>query len=152
MQFCVSYLPLLLQEPPVLTAFESLILVKVFREDSLVAAIGHYVTESLGSEFVSFQPVALPDVYPDTKATVPTIFILSPGTKACTPRYKMMHGSVNLSTLLTSFQPTHKNPQFVQSLPESNAVLNPLVLYTYSDGNSIKIWVMEYTQYAFMHA
>jgi hypothetical protein len=49
------------------------------REEALVGACSHFVAARLGREFVEPAPWSLEDVFPDTSARTPTVFILSPG-------------------------------------------------------------------------
>lgn len=52
---------------------------QVLREEKLQFACQNYVEESLGHEFVEPKPWSLDDVFPDTSARTPIIFILSSG-------------------------------------------------------------------------
>ena len=53
--------------------------VQVLREEKLLLACQHYIGQTLGSEFTEPRPWQLDDVFPDTTAATPIIFILSSG-------------------------------------------------------------------------
>ncbi|KAI8909816.1 dynein heavy chain and region D6 of dynein motor-domain-containing protein [Gorgonomyces haynaldii] len=63
-----------------LTLFERLLLIKVLREEKLVASTIEFITLELGSEFVVLPPLDLGKAFKDTSATSPLIFILSTGS------------------------------------------------------------------------
>jgi dynein heavy chain len=65
--------------PNLLTPFERLLLLKVFKPDKLSLGIAEYVTSQLDARFVEVPPLKLADIYPDTSSVVPVIFILSSG-------------------------------------------------------------------------
>ncbi|MEW5314022.1 MAG: hypothetical protein WDW38_005550 [Sanguina aurantia] len=59
--------------------FHLLLLVKMFREEKLIFAAAAYASAKLGREFMEPAPWTLDDVFPDTSAQTPVIFILSTG-------------------------------------------------------------------------
>ena len=62
-----------------LTIFQRVLLVRCFCEEKTVFACMHFVKEHLGAQFVQSPPVAMVDVYNDTNATTPCVFVLSQG-------------------------------------------------------------------------
>jgi dynein heavy chain len=56
-----------------------LLLVKLFREEKTVFAAQAFVAAQLGKQFTEPAPWTLEDVFPDTSARTPVIFILSTG-------------------------------------------------------------------------
>jgi len=60
-------------------AFLRLVVVKALRPEKLLFAIAQYVGEEQGTDFKEPRPWRLEDVYPDTNARGPVIFILSTG-------------------------------------------------------------------------
>ena len=62
-----------------LTPFVKLAVVKVFREETAVSSAQQYVGVELGEAFTEAPPWTLDDVFPDTNARTPIIFILSTG-------------------------------------------------------------------------
>ncbi|KAJ3111626.1 Dynein heavy chain 6, axonemal [Phlyctochytrium bullatum] len=62
------------------TDFQKLILVKIFREETLVAAVLDFVRKNLGQSFIDIPPLDLAKVYKDTTNKSPLIFILSTGS------------------------------------------------------------------------
>ncbi|KAJ3105519.1 Dynein heavy chain 6, axonemal [Phlyctochytrium planicorne] len=63
-----------------LSDFQRLILVKVLREEKLVATVLEFVKRNLGQEFIDIPPLDLAKVYKDTSHKSPMIFILSSGS------------------------------------------------------------------------
>lgn len=63
-----------------LSGFHRLILIKVLRPDALMTAIRQFVEEHLGHNFISTGSFDLKEIYDDSTAKTPLIFILSPGT------------------------------------------------------------------------
>uniref|UniRef100_A0A7S2SR52 AAA+ ATPase domain-containing protein n=1 Tax=Mucochytrium quahogii TaxID=96639 RepID=A0A7S2SR52_9STRA len=62
-----------------LSGFQKLMLVRTFREDTLLVAMNHFVEKSIGRCFVEFPPVQMEDVYEGTNRFTPLIFVLSQG-------------------------------------------------------------------------
>nr|KAI8726848.1 dynein heavy chain 6; axonemal [Biomphalaria glabrata] len=67
-----------------LTAFQKLMLVKVFREERTSFAVTEFVSECLGKQFVESPPVTLPELYESMSKTTPLVFVLSPGSDPMT--------------------------------------------------------------------
>eukprot|EP00105_Crassostrea_gigas_P038198 XP_019922346.1 PREDICTED: dynein heavy chain 6, axonemal [Crassostrea gigas] len=63
-----------------LSGFHRLILIKILRPDALMTAIRQFVEEHLGHNFISTGSFDLKEIYDDSTAKTPLIFILSPGT------------------------------------------------------------------------
>lgn len=66
------------------SGFGRLLVVKLLREEKLVFACQAYVAAQLGKQFTEPAPWTLDDVFPDTSAKTPVIFILSTGGHAAT--------------------------------------------------------------------
>lgn len=64
----------------ILTSFEKLMIIRALKEEKLIFAITNYVSVELGKAFIESPGVSLHLLYKDTSATVPLIFILSPGS------------------------------------------------------------------------
>lgn len=64
----------------VLNPFEKLMLIRALKTEKLIFAITNYVSVELGKPFIESPQVSLHLLYKDTSATVPLIFILSPGS------------------------------------------------------------------------
>lgn len=62
-----------------LSGFHRLILIKILRPDALMTAIRQFVEEHLGHNFISTGSFDLKEIYDDSTAKTPLIFILSPG-------------------------------------------------------------------------
>jgi dynein heavy chain, axonemal len=62
-----------------ITDFQKLLLIKAFREDQLLTAIGHFVASKLGNKFASSPSASMEDIYRDLDNKTPCIFILSKG-------------------------------------------------------------------------
>jgi dynein heavy chain len=63
-----------------INSFATMCVLKIFRQEKLVFATEKYVMEKLGKAFTESPPVVLSDIYPDTSAATPVIFVLSTGT------------------------------------------------------------------------
>ncbi|XP_059839458.1 dynein axonemal heavy chain 6-like [Hypanus sabinus] len=63
-----------------LSAFQRLILIKILRPECLTAAVSMFVEEKLGSDFLPSPAVYFSNVFDETDASTPLIFLLSPGT------------------------------------------------------------------------
>ncbi|KYO43526.1 hypothetical protein Y1Q_0013563 [Alligator mississippiensis] len=63
-----------------LSSFQRLILIKILRPESLNGAVQEFVTEKLGARFLQTRGINLKEVYEDSCASSPLIFIHSPGT------------------------------------------------------------------------
>eukprot|EP00826_Nyctotherus_ovalis_P044802 TRINITY_DN4876_c0_g2_i1.p1 TRINITY_DN4876_c0_g2~~TRINITY_DN4876_c0_g2_i1.p1 ORF type:complete len:240 (-),score=58.48 TRINITY_DN4876_c0_g2_i1:18-737(-) len=62
-----------------LTAFQRVMLLKVLREEKLMAVIVKYVNDVLGTKFTVSPPYNLGDCFGDSTNVTPLIFVLSPG-------------------------------------------------------------------------
>lgn len=63
-----------------LTSFQKLLVYRCIRPDKVVAAIQDFVSLKLGPQFVIPPSFSLDACYKDSSATVPLIFVLSPGS------------------------------------------------------------------------
>lgn len=63
-----------------LSSFEKLMIIRALKEEKLIFAITNYISTELSKAFVESPGVSLQLLYKDTSATVPLIFILSPGS------------------------------------------------------------------------
>ncbi|XP_071080158.1 dynein axonemal heavy chain 6-like [Haliotis cracherodii] len=70
-----------------LTSFQKLILVKVVRPDTLTAAAAKFIQSQLGPTYLSTGAFDLKEIYEDSTAKTPLIFILSPG---CDPASQLL--------------------------------------------------------------
>ncbi|KAI8850637.1 hypothetical protein BC829DRAFT_441991 [Chytridium lagenaria] len=75
-----------------LTDFQRLILVKVIREEKLVASVLEFVRRNLGEEYIDIPPLDLAKVYKDTSNKTPLIFILSTGSDPISALIKFAGG------------------------------------------------------------
>lgn len=62
-----------------LTEFEKLVLLRALRPDKVVPAMQKYVISVMGKKYVEPQAFRLEPIFADSEASVPLIFILSPG-------------------------------------------------------------------------
>ena len=62
-----------------LTEFQRLMLIKILRADTLMSSIHQYVHNHMGHKFVSSGGFDLKELYDESSAKTPLIFILSPG-------------------------------------------------------------------------
>ena len=63
----------------ILSPFQKLLVLRVFRPDKLVPAITNFVIWKIGQKFVEPPPFDLSGSYKDSSSTAPLIFVLSPG-------------------------------------------------------------------------
>ncbi|XP_041352994.1 dynein heavy chain 6, axonemal-like isoform X2 [Gigantopelta aegis] len=70
-----------------LSCFQRLILIKILRLDMLSASVATFIEEQLGQKYLSTGAFDLKEVYEDSKAKTPLIFILSPG---CDPATQLL--------------------------------------------------------------
>jgi dynein heavy chain len=63
-----------------LSRFRCVLLIKILRPDLLLSSISQYVTEQMGSKFLSFGFADIQDVYTHSSPQAPIILLLSPGT------------------------------------------------------------------------
>ena len=59
--------------------FQRMMLLKVFREEKMLAAMTHFVMVNLGRRFVEFPPIQMEEIYQATNKYTPLIFVLSQG-------------------------------------------------------------------------
>jgi dynein heavy chain len=59
--------------------FQKLLVIKAFREEKIIYSVIHFVAKTMGKEFVQAPPTNMEEVYQDTTARSPIIFILSQG-------------------------------------------------------------------------
>ena len=62
-----------------LSSFHRLMLVKIFRPERLLDAVKTFVKEHMGVMFVSPSPLDLQEIFSESDAKVPLIFIVAPG-------------------------------------------------------------------------
>uniref|UniRef100_S4RYH4 Uncharacterized protein n=1 Tax=Petromyzon marinus TaxID=7757 RepID=S4RYH4_PETMA len=62
-----------------LNIFQKMIVIRCLRPDKVVPAITSFVTDKLGKKFVEPPPFDLVKSYADSNATIPLVFVLSPG-------------------------------------------------------------------------
>jgi dynein heavy chain len=63
-----------------LTKFQKLMLIKLIRSDALILSISHFISDTLGSKFLNTGVPTLNELYNQSLASTPIIFILSPGS------------------------------------------------------------------------
>lgn len=63
-----------------LIAFEQLVALRCLRPDKLVPAIHNYIMREMGKRYVEPQAFRLEPIFADSEASVPLIFVLSPGS------------------------------------------------------------------------
>lgn len=61
-----------------LTLFQRLILIKILRSDVLTASCSQFVKDSIGEKYLSAGSFDLKEIYEESTAKTPLIFILSP--------------------------------------------------------------------------
>jgi len=62
-----------------LNAFKKSIIIKALRPEKLMFMMKQFISEQIGDYYSSPPPIKLKDIYPDTEARSPIIFILSKG-------------------------------------------------------------------------
>ena len=62
-----------------LTTFQKAIIIKIFREDLALSVVSNVIMHELGESFTIAPMVSMADVFADTDALTPCVFILSPG-------------------------------------------------------------------------
>ena len=72
-----------------LSPFQQIIILRILRPDKVVPAIEKMITEELGHDFISPPPFNLDLSFKDSAATIPIIFILSPGVDPITEINKL---------------------------------------------------------------
>ena len=71
-----------------LSDFQRLILIRILKPQSLTSSVRVFVEEQMGASFVSFGTADLGEVYEQSDAKTPLIFILSPGSSLWVPRHR----------------------------------------------------------------
>ena len=69
-----------------LSDFQRLILIRILKPQSLTSSVRVFVEEQMGASFVSFGTADLGEVYEQSEAKTPLIFILSPGSQPAAAR------------------------------------------------------------------
>ncbi|CAF1059358.1 unnamed protein product, partial [Brachionus calyciflorus] len=72
-----------------LTKFIQLIILKIFRPDKIIQGIRKFIIQNLGSKFIEPPAFSLVKLFNNSKANLPLIFILSPGSDPLTHLYKL---------------------------------------------------------------
>ncbi len=62
-----------------LTSFQRLMLIKTLRPSALIGAIYTFVSDGLGTQYVVQDTIDLKEMFEESSARCPMIFILSPG-------------------------------------------------------------------------
>merc|ERR1712232_784443 len=62
-----------------LTQFQKMLVLKVFREEKLIFSCRQYVSDKLGEKFTLSPQIKMSEIYADSDAMTPIIFILSTG-------------------------------------------------------------------------
>jgi dynein heavy chain len=63
-----------------LNSFQKMCVVKIFRQEKLVFSTERLVEEKMGREYIEAPPIVLADVFTDSAAVTPIIFVLSTGS------------------------------------------------------------------------
>lgn len=63
-----------------LSPFQLLMLLRCFRVDRVYRAVGNYITEIMGEEYIMPPVISLDNIYDQSSPTTPVVFILSPGS------------------------------------------------------------------------
>lgn len=116
----ISFLPLQDTEAEFhfksLTKFQRLVLIKLLRSDALISAIRHFINETLGQKFLDAGVPTLQDLYNQSQANTPIIFILSPGKNLT-----LSHIAPNRFLLLPRFDQARTLPTSCCDSPERPA-------------------------------
>ncbi|RNA22872.1 dynein heavy chain axonemal, partial [Brachionus plicatilis] len=75
-------------EKPI-SKFKKLILLKIFRQDKVIAATHKFVVDNLGAVFVEPPTFSLGKIFKNSRPEIPLIFILSPGVDPLSHMYKL---------------------------------------------------------------
>lgn len=60
--------------------FQVLMFLKCFRIDRVYRAVGNYITETMGEEYVMSPVVSFDNIFDQSSPTIPVVFVLSPGS------------------------------------------------------------------------
>ncbi|KAJ8963302.1 hypothetical protein NQ318_018771 [Aromia moschata] len=63
-----------------LNPFQVLMFLRCFRIDRVFRAVGNYITEIMGEEYIMPPVISLDNIYDQSSPTTPVVFILSPGS------------------------------------------------------------------------
>lgn len=63
-----------------ISSFQLLMLLRCFRIDRVYRAVGNYITEIMGEEYIMPPVISLDNIYDQSSPSTPVIFILSPGS------------------------------------------------------------------------
>lgn len=63
-----------------ISPFQLLMLLRCFRVDRVYRAVGNYITEVMGQEYIMPPVISLDNIYDQSSPTTPVVFILSPGS------------------------------------------------------------------------
>ena len=63
-----------------LNHFQKLMIMRTLRPDRIIPAMQEFIKEKLGSEFIDPPPFNLAEIFKDSSAFTPLIFVLSPGS------------------------------------------------------------------------
>ena len=63
-----------------LNGMQTMCVLKIFRQEKLVFATERYVADNMGKQFTESPPIVLAEIFPDTSAITPVIFVLSTGS------------------------------------------------------------------------
>lgn len=63
-----------------LKPFQVLLLLRCFRVDRVYRAVGDYITEVMGEEYIMPPVISMDNIFEQCSPTTPVVFILSPGS------------------------------------------------------------------------
>lgn len=63
-----------------LSPFQLLMLLRCFRIDRVYRAVGNYITDIMGEEYIMPPVISLDNIYDQSSPSTPVVFILSPGS------------------------------------------------------------------------
>jgi len=63
-----------------LNGFRKLLVIRAIRPDKLVPSVSRFIVEYIGEKFVKPPTFELANIYLESRATTPLIFVLSPGS------------------------------------------------------------------------
>lgn len=78
------------------TAFDRLILLRALRPDRITTALTHYISDTMGSEYVFQAPFDMAATYEETSSQTPVFFVLFPGVDP-TPWVENLGRSLDIS-------------------------------------------------------
>lgn len=83
-----------------LSDLQKMIIVRCLRPDKIVPAVDKYVVTKLGKNFVQPPPFDLSKSYMDSNATIPLVFVLSPGADPMASRFCSLLLKLHVAVLL----------------------------------------------------